>query len=261
MDTSLDEGETTTSMESSAAYGISEEDRKKGKGKPWETCAAALSYISHTETRRKFLEVRKKELRLWLEERLLDPGYVPPLMQSTRAFPKQEELLEQVRDLSNYELERRSQEALGEIEKMVSVSFNLNSTFKKGMRLATVQIKAYVVELTGKTATSSASSDPQLGLLQSANERLKMRLASCKEEIKTLWREVESLRAGQVPHPAWRDSTGWDKPPGESPLDTGVSSSRECSESWEDGAGSGLAHPLTTCGFLRAGHEWRAAYQ
>lgn len=148
----------------------------------------------------------------------MDPSYTSPVTQITWTLPREEEMFEQVWDLllqtSGFKLERRTKEAMEEIEKMVSVSSNLNTTFKRSMRLAAVKAKTYVAELAGRSATTSADSDPQVGLLRSANEWLKKRLATCEGKVKALCKEVDFLRAGQVPHLRGMPSEGRSPPGG-----------------------------------------------
>lgn len=115
-----------------------------------------------------------------------------------------------MRDLSSLEIERRSRESLEELERMVTVSSNLKGTYKRTMLLVAVKVKAYCLELLGRTA--AAGEDTQVGLLHSANEWLKKRLTACEEEIRVLRAEVQTLRGGQVPHPAYTPPDGRSPP-------------------------------------------------
>ncbi|KMQ94762.1 gag-like protein [Lasius niger] len=74
-------------------------------------------------------------------EKFLDAGWVPSTTRRMREMPKEEELLEQMRDLCSSELEKRARTFLSGVERVANTSSYLQGPFKGILRKAAANSK------------------------------------------------------------------------------------------------------------------------
>lgn len=121
-------------------------DKKRRRGRSPTTG----QYVGMAEAKENLLALRHEELDLMEEKILLSFNHKPPSTRAREQLPREEELAEQICDLSSFELEKRARKSLQVVDNM-SDSKSLNVSYKHALRVEALNARVAAAKLGWKS--------------------------------------------------------------------------------------------------------------